>query len=234
MSENITAPQALEELEALADPAAAEQMAAYHRASRRYLGVGVPAIEGCVRRWRAGIGGIEARVALARGLWDSDVHEGRVAAAKLLTQARMGEGEGLVWDEFQRWVRGFDAWAIADHACKVGGRRLVADPARLETVEGWIADPNKWVRRSALVVTLPWTKMRHPSDKDREIRERVLGWVSGYVADRDWFIQKAVSWWLRSLSLREPERVRAFLAGPGQELKAFARKDAGRLLGARG
>ena len=230
MSENITAPQALEELEALADPAAAEQMAAYHRASRRYLGVGVPAIEGCVRRWRAGIGGIEARVALARGLWDSDVHEGRVAAAKLLTQARMGEGEGLVWDEFQRWVRGFDAWAIADHACEVGARRLVADPSRVDAVEGWTGGESLWTRRAAFVVTLPWTKQNFPKPEDLAIRDRVLGWAAEMTDDREWFIQKAIAWWLRELSKHDPDRVRAFLAAHGDRLKPFARKEAAKYL----
>jgi 3-methyladenine DNA glycosylase AlkD len=50
------------------------------------------------------------------------------------------------------------------------------------------------------------------------------------VTDRDWFIQKAVGWWLRSLSLRDPDRVRAFLEGPGRDLKPFARREATRRL----
>ena len=118
------------------------------------------------------------RVALARGLWDSDVHEARIAAAKLLTQARIREDEPLVWAEFLRWVPTFDAWAIADHACKAGERRLVADPSRLDALEPWTRDPNLWVRRAALVATLPWTKLTHPTAADLAIRERVLGWAA--------------------------------------------------------
>ena len=49
---------------------------------------------------------------------------------------------------------------------------------------------------------------------------------AGYVADRERFVQKAVGWWLRSLSLHDPDRVRAFLDGPGRELKPFARREA--------
>ena len=170
------------------------------------------------------------RVALARGLWDSDIHEARIAAAKLLTQARIREDEPLVWAEFLRWVPTFDAWAIADHACKAGERRLVADPSRLDALEPWTRDPNLWVRRAALVATLPWTKLTHPTAADLAARERVLGWAAAYVADRDWFIQKAVGWWLRSLSVHDPARVRAFLDGPGQGLKPFARREALRRL----
>jgi 3-methyladenine DNA glycosylase AlkD len=87
-----------------------------------------------------------------------------------------------------------------------------------------------WVRRAALVATLPWTKARHPDAAEAAARERILGWAAGYVADRAWFFQKAVGWWLRSLSLRDPDRVRAFLEGPGRDLKPFARREATRRL----
>ena len=171
------------------------------------------------------------RVALARGLWDSDIHEARIAAAKLLTQARIREDEPLVWAEFLRWVPDFDAWAIADHACKAGERRLVADPARLDVVEAWTARPEPLgpPRRAGRHAALD---QAHPPDRRRDlaVRERVLGWAAGYVADRDWFIQKAVGWWLRSLSVHDPDRVRAFLDGPGRGLKPFARREALRRL----
>jgi 3-methyladenine DNA glycosylase AlkD len=153
-----------------------------------------------------------------------------MAAARLLTQARIREDEPLVWAEFLRWVPTFDGWALADHACKAGERRLVHDPARLDVVETWTRDPNLWVRRAALVVTLPWTKLTHPSPAEIGQRERILGWAAGLVSDRDWFIQKAVAWWLRSLSRHDPTRTRAFLDAHGNGMKGFARRDAGRLL----
>jgi 3-methyladenine DNA glycosylase AlkD len=217
-------------LEALADPDRAAGMAAYHKAPRRYLGVAAPAVYALADRWRAKRD-VAGRVALAAALWDSDVHEARMAAARLLTQARIREDEPAVWAEFLRWVPSFDGWALADHACKAGERRLVADPSRLDVAEGWTLDPNLWVRRAALVATLPWTKANHPSAAERARRERILGWAAALVGDRDWFIQKAVAWWLRSLSLHDPDRVRDFLAGPGAALKPFARRDAARRLG---
>ena len=223
----LTAAEALARLRAEADPAKAAEMAAYHKAPREYLGIAVPDIERAVAEWRAGAD-VPERVALAAGLWDSDIHEARLAAAKLLTQARLGEGDPAVWAEFLRWVPGFDAWAIADHACKAGERRLVAVPERLDTVEDWISDPNMWVRRAALVSTLPWTKQNHPTPAEEAARDRILGWAATLAPDRDWFIQKAIGWWLRSLSLHDPARVRAFLAGPGAALKPFARREATR------
>jgi 3-methyladenine DNA glycosylase AlkD len=219
---------ALPRLEALADPARAAEAAAYHKAPRRYLGVPVPQVEELVAEWRAEAS-LDDRVALAAALWDSDIHEARVAAAKLLTQARI-RPDDAVWALVQSWVPQFDAWALADHACKAIDRRLVADPARLDAVEGWVSHPNMWTRRAALVATLPWTKANHPSPADLAIRDRVLGWAATLAPDRDWFIQKAIAWWLRDLSKHDPDRTRAFLAGHGPTLKPFARIEAARHL----
>ncbi len=211
-------------LKALGDADKAAEMARYHKAKREYLGVSVPRIDALCKEWRAERD-IDGRVALAAELWDSDIHEGRVAAAKLLTQARM-KPDDAVWQEICRWVPMFDAWAIADHACSAGSRRLVAEPARLDQIEGWTRDENMWVRRAALVMTLPWSKQPHPSPEVLARRERILGWAAGYVGDHNWFIQKSVGWWLRSLSKHDPARVEAFVAEYGERMKPFAAREA--------
>lgn len=220
----ITVAQALTALEAEADAAKAAEAAAYHKAPRRYLGLTVPQVEAHVALWRADLS-VEDRVALAGGLWDTDVHEARAAAAKLLTQARL-RPDHAAWALIATWAQGFDAWSLADHAAIAGQKRLVADPSRLDQVESWTQSPNMWTRRAALVMTLPWAKLNNPKAEDLAIRERILGWAEAYVPDRDWFMQKVVAWWLRDLSKRDPGRVRDFLAGPGAGLKAFARKEA--------
>lgn len=220
--------QELDALRSLADADRAAQMAAYHKAARTYLGLQVPQIEALVAEWRAARD-VGERVALAASLWDSDIHEARVAAAKLLTQARIRPDQA-VWDLIASWVPQFDAWAIADHAMTAGQKRLVADPTRLDQVATWLEHPNFWVRRAALVGTLPWAKMNHPKPDDLDRRERILGWAAGMADDREWFIQKAIAWWLRDLSKRDAPRVRAFLVEHGARLKPFARREAARLI----
>ncbi|MCT8161183.1 DNA alkylation repair protein [Pseudoruegeria sp. SHC-113] len=219
---------ALGQLESLGNAQKAGEMAAYHKAARRYLGVSNPQIDDAVKGWRAALS-VEERVALADALWASDVHEARVAAAKLLTQARLRPDEGA-WDVIKGWVPEFDAWAVADHAAIAGQKRLVAVPARLDEVEGWTTSEHMWTRRAALVMTLPWAKMNTPKPAELEARERILGWAAAYVEDRQWFIQKAVAWWLRDLSKRAPERVAAFLNEHGDAMKPFARKEASKYL----
>lgn len=218
----------LDELKARGDAGKAAGMAAYHKAPRVYLGVAVPEIDALARGWREGRD-VPARVELARRLWDSDVHEARIAAAKLLTQARIRPDEE-VWRLIAGWVPQFDGWAIADHAMKAGERRLLAEPARLDEVALWLDHPSLWVRRAALVGTLPWTRIRNPKPQDLERRERVLSWLARLAEDREWFIQKAIGWWLRDLSKHDPQRVRDWLAADGARLKPFARREAGRWL----
>ena len=224
----MTPANALAQLQALAEPARAADMAAYHKAPRRYLGIPVPDITALATAWRDGTDTAQ-RVAIADHLWASDIHEARIAAAKLLTQARIPDDEA-VWHLIASWVPQFDAWAIADHACDAGGRRLLADPARLDEVEAWTTDPNMWTRRAALVITLPWTKQNFPKPADLAIRDRVLGWAAGYVTDKDWSIQKAVAWWLRDLSKHDAPRARQFLAEHGPHMKPWAAKEAAKYL----
>lgn len=219
---------ALALLQQLGDAQKAAEMARYHKVERPYLGVANPVLDTLARDWRRALP-LDDRIALARELWDSNVHEGRVAAAKLLTQARIRPDEA-VWALIVSWVPQFDAWAVADHACMAGHRRVVADPSRVDEIEAWTSSEHMWTRRAALVMTLPWTRVRHPKPEDIEIRERVLGWAAGYVDDPEWFIQKAVAWWLRDLSRHDPDRTRAFLAEYGERMKPFARKEAARKL----
>ena len=227
----VTTDQALAALEALSDPVRAADNAAYHKSTRRFFGVPVPQVEELTDQWRAECT-LDERLALAAGLWAADIHETRIAAAKLLTQARIRPDDEGAWSLIQSWVPEFDGWAIADHAMIAGQKRLVWQPSRIEAVERWTESPLMWTRRAAMVITLPYTKMNHPKPEELEIRERVLAWAARYAEDKDWFIQKAVAWWLRDLSKHDADRVRVWLEEHGGKLKPFARKEAAKYLGA--
>lgn len=225
---SITLETALDCLRSHVQPGKAEQIAAYHKTDLPCLGVSNPDIDACQKLWRAELD-IDGRVQLASDLWDSGIFEARIAAAKLLTQARMRPDDSA-WALIQSWIPQFDGWALADHACIAGQKRLRADPSRIDTVEDWTRSDHMWTRRAALVITLPWAKMNHPKEADLEIRERILGWAASYVPDRNWFIQKAVAWWLRDLSKHDAARTRAFLDQHDENMKPFARKEAARHL----
>lgn len=214
----------LAQLEARADPRKAAGMAAEQQAPRRYLGIAGPEIAALTDRWRAELS-LDARIALAADLWQTDIHEARIAAAKLLTQARI-RPDAAAWDLIRSWVPDFDARAIADLASIAGQKRLVADPARLDSVAGWITSPRMWTRRAALVMTLPWSRQNHPKPAEEAARDRILGWCAACAGDPDRRIQQAVAGWIRALSRHDAARARAFLACHGPRLTPAAHREA--------
>ena len=224
----MTLDDALTALRNAAEDGRAAGMADYHKVPREYLGLPNPAINDLAKEWR-GVLSIEERVALADQLWKTNIFEARLAAAKLLTQARISPDQA-VWDLIVSWVPDFDSWAIADHAMMAGQKRLVADPSRIEEVESWTKSDVHWTRRAAMVITLPYTKQNHPKPDELAIRKRVLGWAVRYVEDPEWFIQKSVAWWLHDLSKHDAPRVEYFLANHAKKMKPFARKEAAKFL----
>lgn len=224
----MTLDDALAELTAAIEPGRADAMRSYHKQQRPVLGIPNPALNDITTAWRQALT-VPERVDLARALWDADIFESRLAAAKLLTQARIKDDE-QTWILIQSWVPQFDSWAIADHACMAGQKRLMANPTRVSDLQDWTGSDHMWTRRAALVITLPWTKQNTPKPTDLEIRDRVLGWCAHYVPDHTWFIQKAIAWWLRDLSKHDAPRVIAFLDRYGDGLKPFARKEAAKYL----
>lgn len=224
----MTPETALDQLRTHAEPGRAEGMADYHKVPRDYLGVPNPAINDLTTEWRRALT-VEERVTLADALWRTNIFEARLAAAKLLTQARITPDDA-VWALITAWLPDLDSWAIADHAMTAGQRRLMADLTRMDEVETWTTSDSHWIRRAAMIVTLPLAKLNNLKPAEAEARERVLGWAAAYVQDSEWFIQKSVAWWLRDLSKHDPDRVRAFMAANGRHMKPFARKEAEKFL----
>ncbi len=219
---------ALEALRERIEPGRADGMAKYHKGKREYLGIANPDLNELTKDWRGKLD-VDTRVQLASELWNTDIFEARLAAAKLLTQARIRPDDGA-WELIKSWAPDFDSWAIADHACMAGQKRLIADPTRLDQIEAWTTSDHMWTRRAAMVITLPWTKQNNPKPAELEARERILGWAASYAEDHTWFIQKSIAWWLRELGKHDAARVHAFLAQFGDTMKPFARKDAARKL----
>ena len=84
----MTPEAALADLSHAIVPGKAEEMTRYHKVARTYLGVANPDIDAKTKDWRAQLT-LDERLTLADGLWRMNIHETRIAAAKLLTQARL-------------------------------------------------------------------------------------------------------------------------------------------------
>ncbi|MBY4892981.1 DNA alkylation repair protein [Rhodobacteraceae bacterium N5(2021)] len=221
---------ALAALRAHADPEKAAGMASYHKADREYLGLSNAITGDLATQWRKDAADQAALVALAQGLWDTDIFEARIAAGKLFLQARMRPDDTLAWGWITSVVPQFDSWAIADAVAQSAQKRLVQDPSRLDLLEEWTQAEHLWTRRAAFVFTLSFVKSRHPSATEKAARDRVLNWAAALAQDPEWFIQKAIAWWLRDLSKRDQDAARIWLEHNGDRLKPFAAKEAARYL----
>jgi 3-methyladenine DNA glycosylase AlkD len=194
---------------------------AYQKSRAEHWGVPLPGMDAAIKETLGGLKRHEA-LTLCRRLWREPVWDLKIVAGRILARKSI-EPDDKVWAFVTERLADLDGWAVADDLADVASRCLVADPGRLDAVEAWIENPHMWTRRAALVSTLRWAK-------DERDPERMLGWAARLAEDRQWFIQKAVGWWLRELSKRDPKRVRRFLKDHGEKLTAVATREATKYL----
>lgn len=212
----------LADLTQYADQGVADGQKTYHKINRPYLGIRVPQITRVAGKASAKLTG-EQLLTLCDELWETDIHEARIAVGKILERKKVRDIEGI-WFRIDRFKEDLDSWAIADHLAHAAFRCLREEPRFLEEIENsWLKHQSFWVRRASLVYTLYLAK------KDQN-PERPLSWASGMVDDQKWFIQKAIGWWLRELSKHNPKRARAFLAEYRNRMKPFAVREASKYL----
>jgi 3-methyladenine DNA glycosylase AlkD len=207
-------------LQALGNSTRAEKEKAYQKSRWEHWGVALPKMDLAIRESLKDLSP-QKLLSLSARLWREPVWDLKIVAARIVARDAMPATEQL-WKFVRARVPDLDGWAVADNLASVGSRCLLADPRRLDDVESWVASRHLWTRRAALVFTLPWTR----NDRDPE---RMLRWASKLADDPEWFIQKAIGWWLRELSKRTPSRVQRFLHQHSQ-LKSVARREASKYL----
>ena len=218
------AQQFIEDVLAAADPARAERDRKYHKSTRPHWGITMPQLDYVVKR-HAGRHPPEHLLRLASQLWNSGVYDLMTAAARipgppgnssftasLADPRRLAGGRGRPGRWRTSWPR-------------PPGSACCTIPRCWTTWNAGRSTPTSGARRAVLIYTLPYAKPgRDP--------ERVLGWAAAYAADPEWFIQKAIGWWLRELSRHDGPRVVRFLRSHWHQLQGVARKEARRRLDA--
>ncbi|WP_369269702.1 DNA alkylation repair protein [Streptomyces sp. R11] len=96
-------------------------------------------------------------------------------------------------------------WDTVDAlAAHVVGGLVAADPKLTADMDGWIADDDLWVARTALLHQLRY--------KDHTDPRRLFAYCLRQSGHSDFFIRKAIGWCLREYAKTDPEAVREFLA----------------------
>jgi 3-methyladenine DNA glycosylase AlkD len=211
----------MQALRAFGSPERAEWEKRYQKSRWEHWGVSLPNMDVAIRETLGDLKQDEG-LELCRRLWRKPVWDLKIVAGRILARKSIAP-DAKVWDFVTERMADLDGWAVADNLATVASRCLIEDPSRLAVVEAWIENPHLWTRRAALVFTLPWAE-------EKRDPERMLGWAARLAEDPEWFIQKAIGWWLRELSKRDSKRVRRFLAEHGGKLKDVARREATKYL----
>jgi 3-methyladenine DNA glycosylase AlkD len=195
------------ELQAAGRPERAAQEKAYLKSGLDFLGVGVPATRAVVRSWcRAHPGlGHDDLTTLAASLWSRPVFECRMAAQMLLIEnpALLGPADIPLIEQFLREAR---TWALVDAlTCDLMGPLVERHPELTQVLDRWAADPDFWIRRSALL-SLLLPLRRGAGDFGRFSR-----YADQMLAEKEFFIRKAIGWVLRETAKKRPALVADWL-----------------------
>ena len=213
-------------LRAAGTPERAAQEKRYLKSELEFYGVTVPELRRVVTAAVRGYPGLDGAgmVAWAVALWGEPVHERRMAAVEILTLAapRLGASELTV---VERLVRESGTWALVDGlAVNVAGEIALRDPQSWPVIDGWATDGDFWLRRSALLALLRGTRTGRPD------LPRFTRYAEPLLAEREFFIRKAIGWVLREISRRDPDWVAAWTRRHGAEMSGVTFREAVRRL----
>ena len=192
-------------LRAAGEPERAEGERRYLKSELEHFGVRVPEVRRLARGAAGEVGTRRQLDALADELWARPVHECRLCAAMVLA-ARPDLVAPADLPRLRRMVREARTWAIVDLlAVKVLGALLLAHPEAGERLDGWARDRDFWVRRAALLSQIEPLKAGAPFD-------RFAAYAEAMLAEREFFIRKAIGWVLREAG-QDPARRGLRVAG---------------------
>ena len=184
--------------------AAAEQR--YLKSDLDHYGASVPAVHAVVKEVTGKLVLEHDQVVdLAVQLWAPPVHERRAAAAELLEQ-RVEQLRGDDIDLLERLLRESRTWALVDNlAASVVGPLVEREETLGAVLDRWATDPDFWIRRSALLAQLIALRQgRGDFDRFARYADRML-------AEKEFFIRKAIGWVLRDTGKLRPELVHGWL-----------------------
>lgn len=166
----------------------------------------------------------ETAVAWALALWHEPVHERRAAAIEILLLAvpRLSAAD---LPTVERLIRDARTWAYVDPlAGNIAGTVALREASAWQRVDAWAVDEDFWVRRAALLALLPGIRAGQP-DLPRFVR-----YSDPMLAEREFFIRKAIGWVLREISRRDPDWVTAWTEAHAAQISGVTFREAVRHL----
>lgn len=208
-------------LTASADPVRAAGAQAYLKSAMPQLGVRVPEVRRIVKAEVAAApfaSGDELRSAVLELFRAATYREERYAAIDL-TASKLVRTDLAMLPVYEEIIRTGAWWDLVDGvedrlARLLQTHRDVLTPVLLR----WSTDPDFWIRRASITVQLSARK-----DTDVALLSQV---IEANLADREFFIRKAIGWALREYGKTDPAWVRQFVAAREAALSPLSRREA--------
>lgn len=198
------------DLEKFADPERKKTAATNHPTQLQVIGIKVPNQRKVVDEWRKKLTELPAGqwILLAVALTETNILECQQVAFEFLWKNKKAL-QIITPEQIFALGKTLDNWVSVDMFCLcISGwcwRNGILDDG---TIEGWAKSNNRWIRRSALVSTVPLNLRARGGTGDVE---RTLRICSMLVADHDDMVVKAMSWALRELSKTDKQAVAVFM-----------------------
>ncbi|GAA3715961.1 DNA alkylation repair protein [Microlunatus aurantiacus] len=213
-----------EGLSASADPDRAVQQQRYMKSTMPFRGVPAPVL-------RSVVGPLVADHQLhdrtqwegvVRTLWDQAAYrEERYAALSIAGDRRYRSHQDPDCLDLYEHLVVTGAWwdhvdVVAIHL--IGPIQRASRPALDATLRAWATDPDRWLRRTAII---------HQVGSAEELdRQLLVECLLPNLADREFFIRKAIGWALRQHARVDPDWVRGFVAEHEDRMSGLSRREA--------
>lgn len=182
-----TCDEVLSLLKQQADPVAKAGMARFGVSVESALGVSMPKV-------RAIAGSTVKDHGLAEELWQSGIHEARIAAALV------DKPEWVTREQCERWALDFSSWDVVD---QVTGNLFDKTPFADDLVRDWSERDEEFVKRAAYAL-IAWMAVHQKKRADAEFLT-FLPVIEREAGDDRNFVKKAVNWALRQIGKRSAE-----------------------------
>lgn len=184
----MNAGEIIAKLESLENPANVAGMKRFKITAKKKFGVSAPVLKNLAIEIKKQT---EDRHALARRLWDTEIHEARIVAYLI------DEPEKVTRRQMDSWAKNFDNWAICDGTC---GHLFCRTEYAYEKVFEWSGREEEFVKRAGIVLIANLAV--HDKKASDEKIARFLPLLEQKANDERNFIKKAVNWSLRQIGKR--------------------------------
>jgi len=199
------------------DPAYAAGAQKYMKSAMPYLGVRMPDLRRAQRSVFAAhpLETEDDLQAELRALWDeADFREERYTALALLDRYPQWVSLALL----ERLIIEGSWWDYVDTLARRVGDLLRRDRSVAKAMRAWSRDANMWKRRASIICQLGF--------RERTDLDLLYDCIEPNLADREFFVRKAIGWALRDHAWHDPHEVDRYVREHADRLSPLSRREA--------